>query len=58
MEVDRFKIIFEKLAEASPSIDTQASESEEMYREFDEISELRRLAAEVSETEPVTYTST
>ncbi len=60
MEQTRFKVVFEKLAEATSSAGETASlePMSLVYEELDEISELRRLAVELSEPEPQSYTLT
>lgn len=52
-----FSIIFEKLSEVSQELELY-SELVIDPNEFEEISELRRLAIAISEPEPTTYTST
>jgi len=58
---DRFKIVFDRLAEAvAADRETQAGPvtSEDSVRESDEIAELRRMVLELTEPEPTTYTTT
>lgn len=62
MDQARFKIIFEKLSEKS-AVQTPPGEPlvkvlEAMRVELEEIAELRRLVLEVTEPEPVSYTTT
>ena len=55
-----FEIVFDKLAEQdsdSESVRTLALESERLAPELEEIAELRRLVAELSEPEPSSYTT-
>jgi len=58
----RFKIIFEKLAEEAKDSSTDAESLvkavEDLREESDEIDELRRLSAELSDPEPTYYTLT
>jgi len=60
METPRFQIVFEKLAEAvgMESDDESAVVVTRAVAEFNEIDELRRLALEIAEPEPMTYTTT
>ncbi len=59
MESSRFSVVFEKVAEAVGSEASPSPESTTLvYAELDEISELRRLAVELSEPEPQSYTLT
>lgn len=59
METIRFKIVFEKLAEAAASGEPAVPEWTSLVsEELDEISELRRLALEIAEPEPQSYTLT
>ena len=59
MEPSRFKVVFEKVAEAVASGEPSTTESTTLvYAELDAISELRRLAVELSEPEPQSYTLT
>ena len=60
METPRFQIVFEKLAEAvgMESGDDSAVVVARAAVEFNEIDELRRLALEIAEPEPMTYTTT
>jgi hypothetical protein len=59
---DRFKIVFEKLAEfenARPEgCDATPSDVEALAQELDEIAELRRIVTDVSEPPSTTFTST
>ena len=62
MEETRFRIVFEKLseavtAEAAPGDSQEAVVEQLSSAEFDEIDELRRLSQELSEPEPVVYTT-
>jgi hypothetical protein len=55
----RFKVVFEKLAEVALSGDVPVGEASVLIPgELDEISELRRLCAELAEPEPQSYTLT
>ena len=61
METPRFQIVFEKLAEAVGMESGDDSAVVVVARaavEFNEIDELRRLALEIAEPEPMTYTTT
>jgi len=59
MEPSRFKVVFEKVAEALSSDAPLGADSTTIaYAELDEISELRRLAEELSEPESQQYTLT
>ncbi len=61
MQTARFKIVFDKLSEASGSpdlADSSALEPMATGSEFDEIDELRRLSLELREPEPTSYTLT
>lgn len=57
---DRFKIIFEKLAEAAEEEHEgeRAYTSDEMREEIDEIAELRRLVLETTDPDQKSYTTT
>lgn len=59
---NRFKIIFVKLAEALAEQGHPDKSSgglrDASLKEIDEIDELRRLALEIREPEPMTYTTT
>jgi hypothetical protein len=57
----RFKIVFKKLSEVvgeQAGLREPLSESEAMRVEIEEISELRRLVLQTTETEPKSYTTT
>lgn len=58
----RFKIVFDKLeAMRGPAENGQprlADEVAHLREELDELAELRRLAADISDPEPTSYTST
>lgn len=57
----RYKIIFQKLSEATAEQKSSVEavrEVEELQAELEEISELRRLGLEIAETKPKSYTST
>jgi hypothetical protein len=55
MDGDNFRIVFDQV----PHIQNQSSLQTEAERaEIDEIDELRRLALEIGEPEPTSYTST
>ena len=62
MEETRFKLVFEKLAEHS--VDQTGGNAplvevvEAMRPELDEIAELRRLVVELTDPQPVSYTTT
>lgn len=61
MDESRFKIVFEKLSQAIGKQDWLCEfppESESMRAELEEISELRRLALEITDPEPMSYTTT
>ena len=59
MEQARFKVVFEKLAEATANVEPAGLEPTSLvFEELDEISELRRLALELAEPEPQSYTLT
>ena len=59
MEPSRFKVVFAKVAEAIGSGEPERAEQPGLVSaELDEISELRRLALELSEPEPQSYTLT
>lgn len=60
-EVNRFKIVFDKLEEYSPSDSTRSNFlviAEASRVEIDEISELRKMVLETTEPEPKFYSST
>jgi hypothetical protein len=57
----RFKIVFEKLAEAQRAgaiTEAEVAESAEIRAEGDEIAELRRMVNEITDPEPKSYTTT
>jgi hypothetical protein len=57
----RFKIVFEKLAEAQRAggiSEAEVAESAQLQAESDEIAELRRVVSEITEPEPKSYTTT
>jgi hypothetical protein len=55
----RFKVVFEKVAEAAAPGDPSGAEAAPLIpAELDEISELRRLSVELAEPEPQLYTLT
>ncbi len=60
MTENRFKIIFDKLAEAThesaPSEEPKSSEAS--LEELEELRELRRIVLEIVEPEPRSYTTT
>jgi len=59
MSAFRFKVVFEKLAEASEN--EQPASIERLtfvHEELEEIAELRRLSSELAEPEPQSYTIT
>jgi hypothetical protein len=59
MDSSRFKVVFEKLSEISPTDEAARTEQVSFVREeLDEIAELRRLALEIAEPEPRSYTVT
>jgi hypothetical protein len=58
MEQARFKVVFEKLTEATAGEAASLEPTALVCAELDEISELRRLAVELSEPEPQSYTLT
>jgi hypothetical protein len=62
MDQTRFKLVFEKLAEHSVNqtgdADPLVEVVEAMRTELDEIAELRRLVVEITEPQPVSYTTT
>jgi len=61
MSENRFKIVFEKLKESIENDESGKSLVDEVERlapELDEIGELKRLAADVNEPEPLFYIST
>jgi hypothetical protein len=61
MDEARFRIIFEKLSEELPqktSEEPTLKTVESMRVELEEIAELRRIVLEITEPEPVSYTTT
>lgn len=59
MDASRFKVVFEKLSEIAPPAEAAPAEQVWLVREeLDEIAELRRLALEIAEPEPRSYTVT
>jgi hypothetical protein len=59
MNATRFDVVFAKLAETSRDAPHATIESVQILQsEYDEIDELRRLALEMSQPEPQTYTIT
>lgn len=55
----RFQIIFVKLAEAlAEPAPSEAKPRDTSPEEIDEIDQLRRLALEISDPEPMSYTTT
>ena len=57
----RFKIVFEKLAEAQRSgtiTEAEVVESARLCVESEEIAELRRVVSEITEPEPKSFTTT
>jgi hypothetical protein len=59
MTAKRFDVVFEKLAEAGQDAPHACIESLQIPQsEYDEIDELRRLALELRQPEPQTYTIT
>jgi hypothetical protein len=61
MEQDRFKIVFEKLAEGRERgavSEAEVAETEQLRAESEEIAELRRLVLEITEPTPKSYTTT
>jgi len=58
-DVERFKIVFEKLEEAMAQESmAEAPTSGVSPEELDEIEELRRFSAELSQSEPASFTTT
>lgn len=62
MEETRFRIVFEKLSEAvaqdALSVDQEGRVIEQLpSAEYEEIDELRRLSLELSQPEPIVYTT-
>lgn len=59
MVESRFKIVFQKLAESAEATAPAGSNRVWLaWEELDEIAELRRLALEIAEPEPRSYTVT
>jgi hypothetical protein len=61
MDQARFKIVFEKLSEGSSqqtSAEPILKTVESMAVELEEIAALRRIVLEITEPEPVSYTTT
>lgn len=61
MEPDRFRIVFEKLARDCTTLEFDehlVAEVQALAEESEEIAELRRISLEISNPEPVTYSST
>jgi hypothetical protein len=61
MDQARFKIVFEKLSEEPPQKtagEPTLKTVESMRVELEEIAELRRIVLEITEPEPVSYTTT
>ncbi len=59
MSESRFQVIFEKLAQMDKAKDPASPDPVWIAREeFDKIAELRRLALEITEPEPQSYTIT
>ncbi|HEX7422929.1 MAG TPA: hypothetical protein VF311_03440 [Terriglobales bacterium] len=57
----RFKIVFEKLAEAQRSgaiTEAEVAESARLRAESEEIAELRRVVSEITDPEPKSFTTT
>lgn len=57
----RFKIVFEKLAEARRDgaiTEVEVARSAELREESEAIAELRRMVNEISEPEPTSFSST
>lgn len=60
-EQNRFKIVFEKLAEARRAgaiSEAEVVESAALQAESEEIAELRRVVNEITDPEPKSYTTT
>jgi hypothetical protein len=55
---DRYRIVFEKLSDALSGEQLESAQVGHLESELEEIAELRRLVCEVSESEPVSYTTT
>ncbi len=61
MDPNRFRILFDKLEESRSSHDREDVEgrkTEATAAEIDEIAELRRVVLEVTEPEPLSFTTT
>ena len=58
MDHDTYTIIFQELAKAGAAAEPGHESAEATRAEIDEIAELRRLVAEITEPEPTSYTST
>ena len=58
MDHDTYTIIFQELAKAAATAEPGHEAAEATRAEIDEIAELRRLVAEITEPEPTSYTST
>jgi hypothetical protein len=57
----RFKIVFEKLAEAQRDgaiTEAEVAESARLRAESEEIAELRRVVSEITDPEPKSFTTT
>ncbi len=61
MSESRFRIVFEKIAQETDQQGCECVsqvELESIRAELEEVAELRRLALEIAEPEPMSYTST
>ncbi len=61
MEPDRFRVVFEKLSCGCDGLEVDeqfVAEVGAISQESEEIAELRRISLEISDPEPVTYSST
>jgi hypothetical protein len=60
MAQDTFTIVFQKLAEATSEVPAHELfiRSEASIAEIEEIAELRRIVLEITDPEPMSYTST
>lgn len=58
MAESQYRVVFKKLSEASADDTALVIICQTMASELDEMSELRRVALEVREPEPVSYTTT